>query len=486
MKTKFKSASRLSLVFIVTLVISGSLLTYFSINTISNFKELTEKKVQEEEAELAQWFIESIKLKLDEATSLFLDKIDSAGFYAVSRFESEESNSLIQYPFILNKEGRFLFPNFPEEPQLSELKPSPAGYTENFKSGETAEFLRSDFETASRYYLSAFNQALSNQDKAQVLNALGRVSVKRNLYTSAFNYYKSIVSSYFSEYDKNGFPFVYYAVPQLLKISNSINSDSVLIITNSFLSKLKYGEIPINFSTEDIIQQISDWLVQNNFNDTNKKQLAESLIQQVNQQTGFIQNYGEIIKEYLLGGKGQSEPVTNGFQPVNVPSEEISLLLLINTELENPVGFAVDGDTIFSSILKNIKSSEFEYHFEISEWRNTSITNNGLTFYSQLNPYFPKHQIQIKPANENLINDYVLRQSWIYGILLVLLMAGMTLGIILILRDISREKQIARLRADFISNVTHELKNPLTSILMFAESLFLNRIKSDSDRKEYY
>jgi signal transduction histidine kinase len=61
----------------------------------------------------------------------------------------------------------------------------------------------------------------------------------------------------------------------------------------------------------------------------------------------------------------------------------------------------------------------------------------------------------------------------------------MSLGVVLILRDITREKHMARLRSDFISNVTHELKTPLTSIRMYAESLLIGRVNSDQVQKEY-
>ena len=44
-----KSVPRLTLIFIITLIISGSILTYFSINNISNFKELTIKRISEEQ-----------------------------------------------------------------------------------------------------------------------------------------------------------------------------------------------------------------------------------------------------------------------------------------------------------------------------------------------------------------------------------------------------------------------------------------------------
>ena len=116
-----------------------------------------------------------------------------------------------------------------------------------------------------------------------------------------------------------------------------------------------------------------------------------------------------------------------------------------------------------------------------------AVNNNGdnLIYSSLLNPYFPGQLIQIKLENEDLINDLVIRRSWIYGISSVLLLVAMGLGVALILRDIAREKHLSRLRSDFISNVTHELKTPLTSIRMYAESLIMGRIKTAKGRKDY-
>ena len=45
------------------------------------------------------------------------------------------------------------------------------------------------------------------------------------------------------------------------------------------------------------------------------------------------------------------------------------------------------------------------------------------------------------------------------------------------LRDVSREVQQAALRANFVASVTHELKTPLTSIRLLAETLYLKRTR---------
>jgi signal transduction histidine kinase len=45
-----------------------------------------------------------------------------------------------------------------------------------------------------------------------------------------------------------------------------------------------------------------------------------------------------------------------------------------------------------------------------------------------------------------------------------------------------RERELVRLRADFISGVSHELRTPLAQIRMFGETLLLNRVRSPAER----
>ena len=48
--------------------------------------------------------------------------------------------------------------------------------------------------------------------------------------------------------------------------------------------------------------------------------------------------------------------------------------------------------------------------------------------------------------------------------------------------QIGRERALARMRSDFVASVSHELRTPLTQIRMFAETLRLERIRSDEER----
>ncbi|MDF1505115.1 HAMP domain-containing sensor histidine kinase [Roseisolibacter sp. H3M3-2] len=64
--------------------------------------------------------------------------------------------------------------------------------------------------------------------------------------------------------------------------------------------------------------------------------------------------------------------------------------------------------------------------------------------------------------------------------LLALLALTGALVVVAILQ-IRREYALARLREDFVSNISHELRTPLAQVRMFAETLLLGRVRSESE-----
>ena len=66
----------------------------------------------------------------------------------------------------------------------------------------------------------------------------------------------------------------------------------------------------------------------------------------------------------------------------------------------------------------------------------------------------------------------------IFGLLV--LMAGLVAAAVLQLR---REHELARLRADLTAGVSHELRTPLAQIMLFGETLMLDRTRSERERR---
>ena len=70
--------------------------------------------------------------------------------------------------------------------------------------------------------------------------------------------------------------------------------------------------------------------------------------------------------------------------------------------------------------------------------------------------------------------------------LTLLVLSVLLFGITLILRSAAREMKLAQAKSDFVSNVSHELKTPLTKIRLFAEILTQGRIKNPEKAQGYY
>jgi two-component system phosphate regulon sensor histidine kinase PhoR len=59
-------------------------------------------------------------------------------------------------------------------------------------------------------------------------------------------------------------------------------------------------------------------------------------------------------------------------------------------------------------------------------------------------------------------------------------------GIVAVLHDVTREKQIQQMKNDFVSHVSHELKTPLASITAYSEMLVDGEANDEQTRKEFY
>jgi signal transduction histidine kinase len=82
--------------------------------------------------------------------------------------------------------------------------------------------------------------------------------------------------------------------------------------------------------------------------------------------------------------------------------------------------------------------------------------------------------------------DAVRRQvvlfSAAFGLLLLVIAAGLGATY----RLVRRETEMAELKADFVANVSHDLKTPLALIRMFGKTLEMGRVADAATRQEYY
>lgn len=112
-------------------------------------------------------------------------------------------------------------------------------------------------------------------------------------------------------------------------------------------------------------------------------------------------------------------------------------------------------------------------------------TPNGYQVDTNMDRPFSNWRAQIGLKNSKL--DDLARNGFLHSAgATVLVVLVLLIGIGLTLRATDREARLAQAKSNFVSNVSHELKTPLSLISLFSEILELGRVKNEEKRLEYY
>ena len=97
----------------------------------------------------------------------------------------------------------------------------------------------------------------------------------------------------------------------------------------------------------------------------------------------------------------------------------------------------------------------------------------------------PKWEVAVYPLDPNKLTKSAQTLKLTLSLLIGVLLLAIGVGSWLIVADLNRHLTLARQKTDFVSNVSHELKTPLTSIRMFSELLADGRVKDPSRQVSY-
>jgi signal transduction histidine kinase len=99
---------------------------------------------------------------------------------------------------------------------------------------------------------------------------------------------------------------------------------------------------------------------------------------------------------------------------------------------------------------------------------------------------FPDWSLEFHQPPPRLIKTFLMSRRGLYSFVFLLIAGILVFGLALTMRSVSHELELARMKSDFVSTVSHEFKSPLTSIRQLAEMLQSGRVPSDERRQKYY
>jgi len=104
---------------------------------------------------------------------------------------------------------------------------------------------------------------------------------------------------------------------------------------------------------------------------------------------------------------------------------------------------------------------------------------------TEIGEALPHWEVAVYLNNPATLKQSIKKATWFLGILITILVLEIALGSVQIFRDLKKQETLARQKTDFVSNVSHELKTPLTSIRMFSEMLAEGRVADAAKQRSY-
>ncbi|NQU86322.1 MAG: HAMP domain-containing histidine kinase [Mariniphaga sp.] len=436
---------------------------------------------------------------LDQLEIQFIEQeskwLDDKYFNDILKNDNLKRPDAIPGIFIIDQDFQVLYPKIAED-KNDYLLSYNRGWNSDFKEymgrAETAEFTNQNFSDAVKNYKASIDLAETLQQEALAIEGLARSHLSGKNYHQAIKYYQLLKNKYSQTENLGGHPYGISAPLQLYSIGtligeNTFDRDSLLIT----YQKIKNGQWLISSSSYfffraeyESILKIDTELTDSKFEKTlNFNQFVGGfVIPALKERSGFSEfnKVDETRRIYIQTEEGQN---LISFKEMLIPDGEKLYIVGIHLNLDTVINKIIipklAGLTIETGLEFLLVNSS---GVNILTGETSLIPEESLTL-SFTNIPFPWSLVAIQPGYEKLESDAKV-QMFIYGLLVVIIIILMFFGAFVLLRDISRESDSMLLQTEFVHNVSHELKTPLSLIRLYSETLLLKEHLPEANRKE--
>jgi len=482
----FKFSSHLRLFFIIVVVIPCTLLTVIAIRSIKHEQAYIEKRFQEtllteitHTTALLEQELTNIQAELNSSCpSLFPDAPD------VLLTEWKIGNPLVEVPFLLSSSYEILWPRLSSS--LSEKELFFINWNRDFITNQASIPV---YQNIALLYKDQIMDA-SKRDRLPVIDAEERAAAE-NI---------SPADKPKEEFKKTQDP-VLPASPIVGEIKSSSKSPQKEMLEKKKpeskiidkTAELEVGQRALQqFEKNEDIRQEVYRQAQAKGQTTSTRNVLPSV--GIDQQKPEPEQQESIF----ISEPQRFEEITQGKEMGIIPrfvEEQLTLLFWKKEQNQRIVGCMIDGDQFKSRILSRLPDLYSSARIltvldengrplispeesENRDWRRPFIAQ-------EISELLPRWEVAAYLTDPEAIVSKANTTAVILWTLILIFFISIVTGGTYVLNTLRSEMDLARKKTNFVANVSHELKTPLTSIRMFAEML-RERRQPDLDKQEKY
>jgi signal transduction histidine kinase len=457
--------------FLAAVLLPCLLLIALSVRMLRQDRELAEKRIEEERrhrvSEVRQQllvFLEQIKLQEVGALVTHPERVHE---------QSDEHQAVSLLAWVRNNQ---LVPPWAPAQEATSLHPlrSAGDFQRKIQEGERAELAEKQWSKAADLYRQALQAARLPFEADSARLALARTLLKIGERDAAMAHYQEVLRRSPEVTDDNGIPLALYAAGRLL--ASGANQRVVLDHLRDEVSAKRWMAPAQAYMIRELLEQLAQ-----KGSEAGLREIATQLHGRIEEEIHRMEQVLALQNDFpkLFHSPTGGDTVPNR-QPVWVVYGKEKWLVSLAPVLGNRQSavVAVKAQEAFAS-LSGAPTANGEPPEKIQFW--TSGESQG----EALGPNFPGITVVVPPQQESGTTRQADLQRRFYFVVLLLVLSVTLFGAYLLWRDVRRELQMADVRSQFVSSVSHELKTPLTSIRMFAETLRLGRSADPRTQAEY-